>query len=48
MERDLKMRRFFNDHPPTWCLLELVTRRPPAIFCCSLLLRALATTLIQH
>ncbi|XP_043239108.1 integrator complex subunit 5-like isoform X2 [Amphibalanus amphitrite] len=48
MERDLKMRRFFDDHPLSWCLLELVARRPPAICYCSVLLRALAATLIQH
>lgn len=48
MERDLKMRRFFDSHPLSWCLLELVARRPPAICYCSVLLRALAATLIQH
>ncbi|XP_037083736.1 integrator complex subunit 5-like [Pollicipes pollicipes] len=48
MERDLEMRRFFDHHPVSWCLLELVARRPPAICYCSVLLRALAATLIQH
>ncbi|XP_035710645.1 integrator complex subunit 5 isoform X4 [Folsomia candida] len=48
VERDLQIRRAFEDHPYLWDLLELVANHCPSLCYCSVLLRALMATLMAH
>ncbi|XP_008547533.1 integrator complex subunit 5 [Microplitis demolitor] len=48
VERDLQIRRWFKDIPLLWTLLELTARHRPALTYCSVLLRAIAATVIAN
>ena len=48
VERDLHVRRFVEDHPVVWDLLNLFAQTRPALCYCSVLLRALLATLLSH
>jgi len=48
VERDLQIRRAFEEHPYLWDLLELVANYSPSLCYCSVLLRALMATLMAH
>ncbi|XP_069703249.1 integrator complex subunit 5 isoform X2 [Periplaneta americana] len=48
VERDLHIRRLFDDLPLTWHLMALVASYRPALCYCSVLLRALTATLLAQ
>ncbi|XP_043288264.1 integrator complex subunit 5 [Venturia canescens] len=48
VERDLHIRRTFRDVPLLWTLLELTARHRPALAYCSVLLRAIAATVMAN
>lgn len=48
MERDLCIRRAFDSTPLLWTLLKFVAIHRPALCYCSVLLRAIAATLISQ
>ena len=48
VERDLQIRRTFRDVPVLWTLLELTARHRPALAYCSVLLRAIAATVMAN
>lgn len=48
VERDLQIRRTFKDVPLLWSLLELTARYRPALAYCSVLLRAIAATVLAN
>ena len=48
VERDLLIRRAFEDHSYLWDLLELVANYCPSLCYCSVLLRALMATLMAY
>ncbi|XP_034942928.1 integrator complex subunit 5-like [Chelonus insularis] len=48
VERDLKIRRSFQEVPLIWTLLELTARHRPALTYCSVLLRAITATVISN
>ncbi|XP_024943698.1 integrator complex subunit 5 [Cephus cinctus] len=48
VERDLQIRRTFKDVPLLWTLLELTARYRPALVYCSVLLRAIAATVMAN
>ncbi|PSN39828.1 hypothetical protein C0J52_19183 [Blattella germanica] len=48
VERDLHIRRLFDDLPLTWHLMALVATHRPALCYCSVLLRALTATLLAQ
>lgn len=45
IERDVYIRKIFDELPLAWKLLDFVSRNGPALCCCSILLRALMATL---
>ena len=48
VERDLQIRRTFNDVPLLWNLLALTAWYRPALAYCSVLLRGIAATVIAN
>lgn len=48
VERDLHIRRLFDDLPLIWHLMSLVATYRPALCYCSVLLRALTATLLAQ
>ncbi|XP_046419986.1 integrator complex subunit 5 isoform X1 [Neodiprion fabricii] len=48
VERDLQIRRTFKDVPLLWSHLELTARYRPALAYCSVLLRAIAATVLAN
>ncbi|KAK0086015.1 hypothetical protein PV325_004038 [Microctonus aethiopoides] len=48
VERDLQIRRIFKDVPLLWTLLEMIARHRPALAYCSVLLRAIAATVMAN
>lgn len=48
IERDLHIRRLFNDIPLLWDLMFMLSKYPPSLCFCSVLLRALTATLLHQ